>query len=48
MRYVFLPESFATEEVAGSYELSRIAIVLILWTIVGTFLAVKTFAWVRK
>ena len=48
MRYVFLPESFATEEVAGSYELSRIAIVLILWTIVGTFLAVKTFAWMRK
>jgi ABC-2 type transport system permease protein len=48
MRYVFLPESFATQEVAGSYELGRIAIVLILWTVVGTFLAVKTFAWVRK
>lgn len=48
MRYVFLPDSFATQEVAGSYELGRIAIVLVIWTVVGTFLAVKTFAWVRR
>jgi ABC-2 type transport system permease protein len=48
MRYVFLPDSFASQEVAGSYELGRIAIILTLWTIVGTFLAVKTFAWSRK
>ncbi len=48
MRYVFLPDSFASQEVAGSYELGRIAIILILWTIVGTFLAVKTFAWSRR
>lgn len=48
MRYVFLPDSFATQEVAGSYELGRIAIVLVIWTLVGTFLAVKTFAWVRR
>lgn len=48
MRYVFLPDSFASQEVAGNYELGRIAIVLVLWTVVGTFLAVKTFAWTRK
>ena len=48
MRYVFLPDSFASQEVAGSYELGRIAIVLLLWTILGTFLAVKTFIWVRR
>lgn len=48
MRYVFLPDSFASQEVAGNYELGRIAIVLVLWTVVGTFLAVKTFAWTRR
>jgi ABC-2 type transport system permease protein len=48
MRYVFLPESFESQEVAGSFELGRIALVLILWLIIGTFFAVKTFKWVRK
>lgn len=48
MRYVFLPDSFATQEVAGSYELGKIALVLLLWTFIGTFLAVKTFRWGKK
>ena len=48
MRYVLLPDSFATQEVAGSYGIGRIALVLLLWTIIGTFLAVKTFRWSKK
>ena len=48
MRYVFLPDSFASQEVAGSYELGRIALVLLLWTILGTFLAMKTFLWSKR
>lgn len=48
MRYVFLPESFASQEVAGSYELGRIALILLLWTVLGTFLAMKTFRWSKR
>jgi ABC-2 type transport system permease protein len=45
MRSVFLPESFAAEEVAKSWEIPQIAIILLIWTVVGTFLALKTFKW---
>ena len=48
MRYVFLPESFASQEVAGNYELGRIALILLLWTVLGTFLAMKTFRWSKR
>mgnify|MGYP000477329226 FL=1 len=48
MRSVFLPESFAAEEVAKSWEIPQIAIILLIWTIVGTFLALKTFKWSDK
>ena len=48
MRYVFLPDSFATQEVAGEFELGKIAIILTLWTIVGTLIAIKTFKWMRR
>lgn len=47
MRSVFLPESFASQEVAGSYELGRIALILMIWTVLGTFFAIKTFKWSR-
>ena len=48
MRSVFLPESFAAEEVAKSWEIPQIAIILIIWTVIGTFLALKTFKWSDK
>ena len=48
MRSVFLPEDFATQEVAGNWEIPRIALVLIVWTILGTLLALKTFRWSNK
>jgi ABC-2 type transport system permease protein len=45
MRSVFLPESFATQEVAGNWELGRTLIVLTIWLIVGLIIAIKTFKW---
>jgi len=48
MRSVFLPDSFATQEVAQSWESGRTAIILLVWLIAGLFLAVKTFRWENK
>jgi ABC-2 type transport system permease protein len=45
MRYVFLPDSFAANEVAGSWELGRIVAVLAAWTVVALGLCVATFRW---
>jgi ABC-2 type transport system permease protein len=48
MRSVFLPDTFATQEVAQSWESGRTTIILFVWLIVGLFLAVKTFRWENK
>ena len=48
MRSVFLPDSFAAQEVAQSWESGRTAIILLIWLIAGLFLAVKTFRWETK
>lgn len=48
MRSVFLPDSFASQEVAESWEGGRTALILLAWLIAGLFLAVKTFRWERK
>ncbi len=48
MRSVFLPDSFAAQEVAASWEGGRTAIILLVWLIVGLFFAVKTFRWENK
>lgn len=45
MRYVFLPDSFESAEVSGSWELGRIALILIAWTFAGLALCVTTFRW---
>lgn len=45
MRAVFLPDSFAAQEVAGSWELGKIALFLGIWSIAGFFLALRTFRW---
>lgn len=45
MRAVFLPDSFAAQEVAGNWELGKIALFLGMWSIAGFFLALKTFRW---
>lgn len=45
MRYVFLPDSFASQEAAQSWELNKILLNLVIWLVVGTFFAAKTFKW---
>jgi ABC-2 type transport system permease protein len=48
MRSVFLPDSFAANEAAGSWELSRVAAVLVLWGVIGLVLCLRTFRWHRR
>ena len=48
MRSVFLPESFASQEVAKSWEHGRVALMLSIWIVVGLVLALKTFRWERS
>ena len=48
MRSVFLPDYFAAEEAAGSWQLGLVAIVLVAWTIGGLILALTTFRWRRR
>jgi len=48
MRSVFLPDTFAAQEVAASWESGRTALILFVWLVAGLFLAVKTFHWENK
>jgi ABC-2 type transport system permease protein len=47
MRSVFLPDSFATREIASNWETGRTFAIIGIWLIVGTFLAIRTFKWDR-
>jgi ABC-2 type transport system permease protein len=47
MRSVFLPDSFAAREVAGTWETQRTFLILLAWLIAGIFLAIRTFRWSR-
>lgn len=48
MRSVFLPDTFQRQELAGSWELGRTALVLALWAVVALALAMRTFRWQRR
>ena len=48
MRSVFLPDSFAVAEPAGSWELGRIALVLGAWCVGALLLCLATFRWTSK
>lgn len=48
MRSVFLPESFAAQEPSGAWDLGLVALVLLLWLIVGLVLSRLTFRWIRR
>ncbi|MFC7244430.1 ABC transporter permease [Catellatospora aurea] len=48
LRSVFLPESFASQEVAGSYELGKVALVLVAWCVGGLVLCLVGFRWTSK
>lgn len=47
MRSVFLPDSFALREVAGTWETERTFVILMAWLVAGIFLAIRTFKWSR-
>jgi len=47
MRSVFLPDSFALREVAGTWETERTFLILMAWLIAGIFLSIRTFKWSR-
>ncbi len=44
-RSVFLPETMAAQEVTGSWERGRIALVLLAWCVGGLLLCLTTFRW---
>jgi ABC-2 type transport system permease protein len=48
MRSVFLPEEFATQEVAGNWELGKTALVISVWLVLGLIFAIKSFKWSRE
>ncbi len=48
MRSVFLPDSFAAQEPAGSWEHGKIALVLLAWGSLAAVLAMRTFRWHRR
>jgi ABC-2 type transport system permease protein len=48
MRSVFLPDSFAAREAAGSWELGRVALVLAAWCVGGLVLCLLSFRWTRR
>ncbi len=47
MRSVFLPQSFAADEVGGSWQLGTVALVLSAWLVLGLALCLRTFRWSR-
>ena len=48
LRSVFLPDSMAALEPAGSWELGRTALVLAVWCVIGLALCVSTFRWQER
>jgi ABC-2 type transport system permease protein len=47
MRAVFLPDTFAAEEVAGQWELGKTFVILLVWLVIGIFFSVRKFKWDR-
>jgi len=47
MREVFLPDTFAAQEVAKSWETGRGISINLIWLVLGVALAIKTFRWDR-
>ncbi len=48
MRSVFLPQEFAAQEPAGSWQLGTGFAVLVVWTVVGLLVSTRTFRWLRR
>jgi ABC-2 type transport system permease protein len=47
-RSVFLPDALAGQEVAGSWEIGRTALVLAAWCVIGLLLSLLTFRWTDR
>jgi ABC-2 type transport system permease protein len=47
-RSVFLPDGMRVNEVAGEWELGRVALVLGAWCVVGLVLCLVTFRWTER
>ena len=47
MRSVFLPDSFASQEVAKSWETGRTYAILLAWLFIGVFFSIRKFRWDR-
>ncbi|GAA2638041.1 ABC transporter permease [Dactylosporangium fulvum] len=47
LRSVFLPDSFAAHEAAGSWQLGWVAFALVVWVIAGLVLCLMTFRWTK-
>jgi ABC-2 type transport system permease protein len=48
MRSVFLPDSFAMKEPAHTWEFNKTIVILVAWTLIGTFFAIRSFKWSEK
>jgi len=48
LRSVFLPDSFAAAEPAGTWELGKVALILGAWCIIGLALCIRSFTWQNK
>jgi ABC-2 type transport system permease protein len=48
MRSVFLPDTFQRNELAGSWELGRTALVMTAWSVAALLLALRYFRWRRR
>jgi ABC-2 type transport system permease protein len=48
MRSVFLPDSFQRRELAGSWELGKVALVLAVWGLAGLLISLRWFRWRRR
>ena len=45
MRSVFLPDSFASQEVAGQWEIGKSFLVISIWLVIGLVFSLRTFRW---
>jgi ABC-2 type transport system permease protein len=48
MRSVFLPDTFQNRELAGSWELDRVALILLVWSAAALVVATRYFRWRRR
>jgi ABC-2 type transport system permease protein len=48
MRYVFLPDAYQGAETGGEWNLGAVALVLVVWFVVGTIGAALTFRWTKR